>query len=418
MATMTIHGQRVLSGEIPIAGMKNAATPILAACLLIEDEVRVHNVPEIADVRKLLDLLESLGVEVEQDGTVVTLAARNVDLTTLDRSKVKSMRSSILLLGPLLARFGSVRIPEPGGCNIGSRPLTAHIAAIEQLGGTVRKQGEDFACTLKKHRGGTVILPEFSVTATENAILASVLGDGETTILQAAAEPHVQDLCNFLNSSGAKIRGIGTHEIRITGVAKLHGGEYQIIPDTVEVGTFAVLGALLAKKELTLRPVIPEHLTAVLVQLHRIGVPFSIEDDALIVGREKQLQPFKLQTLPYPGFPTDLQASFALLATQAAGMSLIHDPMYEGRFGYGRELTKMGANLLQADPHRLVVYGPTPLTGAHIKSLDLRAGITLVIAAMVAKGDSTIENTEIIGRGYGNIAERLRAVGAKVEERT
>ncbi|MFA6512089.1 MAG: UDP-N-acetylglucosamine 1-carboxyvinyltransferase [Patescibacteria group bacterium] len=415
MATMTITGKKQLSGSISIAGMKNAATPILAATLLVGDEVRVHNVPDITDVRKLLELLESLGVAVQHEGDSLVLSAAHIDPTALDQQKVKSMRSSVLLIGPLLARFGELTIPEPGGCNIGNRSLDAHIAVVEQFGGKVKKDGEMYSFTMKRPSSGTIILPEFSVTATENAVMAAVLAKGETNILQAAAEPHVQDLCNFLNACGARIRGIGTHELSVEGVKKLHGAEYAIIPDTIEVGTFAVLGALLAKK-LELSPVIPEHMTAVLYKLHTLGVPFTLKGNRMTIQSGGDLSSFKVWTGPYPGFPTDLQAPFGVLATQAQGLSLIHDPMYEGRFGYAAELRKMGARVIQADPHRLLIEGKTELFGTHIKSLDLRAGITLLIASLLAEGESVIEESEIIGRGYSNIAERLRAIGADITE--
>lgn len=412
---MTITGKKQLSGSISIAGMKNAATPILAATLLVGDEVRVHNVPDITDVRKLLELLESLGVAVQHEGDSLVLSAAHIDPTALDQQKVKSMRSSVLLIGPLLARFGELTIPEPGGCNIGNRSLDAHIAVVEQFGGKVKKDGEMYSFTMKRPSSGTIILPEFSVTATENAVMAAVLAKGETNILQAAAEPHVQDLCNFLNACGARIRGIGTHELSVEGVKKLHGAEYAIIPDTIEVGTFAVLGALLAKK-LELSPVIPEHMTAVLYKLHTLGVPFTLKGNRMTIQSGGDLSSFKVWTGPYPGFPTDLQAPFGVLATQAQGLSLIHDPMYEGRFGYAAELRKMGARVIQADPHRLLIEGKTELFGTHIKSLDLRAGITLLIASLLAEGESVIEESEIIGRGYSNIAERLRAIGADITE--
>jgi UDP-N-acetylglucosamine 1-carboxyvinyltransferase len=376
--------------------------------------VRLHNVPEISDVRKLLDLLRSLGVQADAQGTTVTLNAKTVNPVDLDRDAVKTMRSSILLIGALLARTGKMTTPEPGGCFIGSRPIDAHISAIEQLGGTVKEDGEDFHFTLKRSGSTTVVLPEFSVTATENAILASVRGAGTVRILQAAAEPHVQDLCNFLNAMGARISGIGGHELLIESVRALHGGEYGIIPDCIEVGTFAALGTLQAK-ELELAPIRADHLTAVFDILRRMGAVMEVEEDRMRVKRAKALSAVKLQTLPYPGFPTDLQAPFTLLATQAEGISLVHDPLYEARFGYALELKRMGAEIIQADPHRIIVQGPTPLIGQHIKSLDLRAGITLLLAGLIAQGESVVERAEIVDRGYSRIVERLTAVGAVVE---
>ncbi len=402
-----------MQGQITVPGAKNAATPILAASLLTTDAVELRRVPEISDVAKMLELLKGLGVKVEQQGEVVRIEATSINLQKLDKQLVKSMRSSVLMFGPLLARCGEVELPEPGGCIIGNRPLNDHLQGLARLGATVTLKHDSYHLTAKGLVGAEV-LPLFSVTATENLIMAAVLAQGTTTIKLAAAEPHVQDLCHFLIKMGAKINGLGSHNLVIEGVKKLHGAKHEIIPDMVEVGTWAVLGAV-GRGRIEIRPVLPEHLDLVLYKLREIGVDFDIKDNVMVVRASRQLKPFRLQALPYPGFPTDLQAPFSVLATQASGTSLIHDPMYEGRLNHIAELAKMGANALIADPHRVIINGPTPLYGREISSFDLRAGATLIIAGLIAEGETLINDVETIDRGYEKLDSRLLALGARVK---
>jgi UDP-N-acetylglucosamine 1-carboxyvinyltransferase len=411
MSNLVIEGGHPLHGEVKVPGSKNAVTPILAATLLTEEECVLHNVPNISDVDKMLKLLQELGAEVKQEGTTVIVKASHLELKHLEPKLVKGMRSSVLMFGPLLARLGEVRLPEPGGCIIGNRPLGAHLQGLAQLGVSVVAEDDVYHLKTKKLIGTNVVLPEFSVTATENIIMAAVLAQGTTIIDLAAAEPHVQDLCKFLLSMGAKISGFGTHRIIIEGVDKLHGTVHQIVPDYIEAGTWAVLAAV-SRGELSISPVIPDHLALILLKLKEIGVLYELKDDTLIVRASRQLKPFKLQAMPYPGFPTDLQAPFSVLATQASGTSLVHDPLYEGRMNHITELIKMGANALIADPHRVVITGPTPLYGREIRSFDLRAGATLVIAGLIAQGETIINDAEVIDRGYERIDERLKTVGA------
>lgn len=413
MGNLVIEGGLPLKGQIVIPGAKNAATPILAASLLTNEEVVINNVPAISDVSRMLDLLVQLGVKVKKEGSQVSLRADNIEAASLNKTLVKGMRSSVLMFGPLLARLGGVVLPEPGGCIIGNRPLDAHLFGLQQLGVEVEIDSDSYRLHAKKLIGTRIVLPEFSVTATENIIMAAVLAQGQTVIEIAAAEPHVQDLCNFLISMGAKIDGVGTHQLIIDGVDKLHGTTYTIIPDPIEAGTWAVLAAV-SRGELLLEPVVPEHLSLVLLKLKNMGVLFEITKNTLKVKASRQLKNFKLQALPYPGFPTDLQAPFSVLATQANGTSLIHDPMYEGRLSYVSELIKMGANAMVADPHRVIISGPTPLYGKEIRSFDLRAGATLIIAGLIAQGETVIEGVEVVDRGYERLDERLTAVGAKL----
>jgi len=415
MSKFIIQGGRKLKGDIVVPGFKNAATPIIAATLLTKDECIINNVPQISDVRKMVEILESLGARAEwSEGHQLTISCKEANIGSIDQSKVKSMRSSVLLLGPLLARFNKVDIFEPGGCIIGKRPLDTHYLALQSLGVEVRLNGEEIHLTVDKLKGATIVLPEFSVTATENVILASVLAEGKTIIKMAAAEPHVQDLCEFLNDMGAKIKGQGTHTIEIEGVSKLHGAEHTVIPDQIEIGTWAVAAAATGG-EVDIRPVRADHLDMLMLKFDEIGVRAVIEGDALKIKPSTDLKCFKLQSLPYPGFPTDLESSFGVLATQCSGTSLIHDPLYEGRMGYINELIKMGANATICDPHRVLITGPTPLYGREIRGYDLRAGAALIIAGLVAEGETVIREAEVVDRGYENIDDRLRSIGADIE---
>lgn len=411
-----IRGGKPLEGDIVVGGMKNAATPTIAATLLVPEPCVISNVPRLSDVERMLDILRSLGSSVEWTGpNELTIDTGKADIGSLDAKAVKSMRSSILLMGPLLARFHEVTIPEPGGCIIGNRPIDDHLRVLQGLNASIR-ENEDGSLNLTTDglKGANGILPVFSVTATENALMAAVTAEGTTVIRLAAAEPHVENLVNFLNSAGARISGAGTHTLVIEGVKRLHGTRQTVIPDQIEIGTFAVLGAL-TKGTLNIRGVVPEHLDIILLTLDRAGVRYELKGDTLVVPAQGRLDAFRLQTLPYPGFPTDLQAPFGVLATQCSGTSLIHDPLYEGRLGYINELAKMGANATICDPHRVVITGPTPLYGKEIRGLDLRAGATLVIAGLVASGETVLHNAVVIDRGYEKVDERLRAVGADIE---
>jgi len=400
MAQFIIEGGQHLRGEIEVMGMKNAATPILTATLLTKKDCVLRNIPNISDVRSVLEIIKSLGGQVDYlDEHTLKISNQDINPRQLEEKAVRRIRSSVLFMGPLLARFGKVDLPEPGGCIIGNRPLDTHIYALEQLGAKIEKKDRFYGIRAERLRGAVIILPEFSVTATENVLMAASLAEGRTVIKLAAAEPHVQDLCNFLNKMGAKIAGIGTHTLMIDGVKELHGAEHTIIPDQIEVGTLAVMAAA-TRGEIKIKHIIPEHLEIILLKLKQVGVNFEVGPDYLQVLPSADLRAFKLQTMPYPGFPTDLQSPFGVLATQCQGTSLIQDPLFEGRMGYVNELAKMGANAIIADPHRVIITGPTPLYGQDIKSLDLRAGATLIIAGLIATGQTTINQAEVIDRGY------------------
>lgn len=414
---LIIQGGRKLEGAIAVNGSKNAAGPLLAASVLIGGTMSFENVPRLTDVLKLLEILEGMGARVEWTGEhALRINTKDMDPTKLDRKRMKSMRYSILLLGPMLARFRKVVVPEPGGCNIGNRPIETHLFALGALGAKSEREADGtLYLEARALKGGYVILPEFSVTATETLIMAAAVASGSTSIRLAAAEPHVQELCTFLNLCGARIRGIGTHDLEIEGVETLEAPKeaWSVMPDMIEMGTFAAAAAL-TRGSLDIGPVIPSHLDATRSLLRRIGVQEEIKGDRWHVQGVAHMNAFKLQAMIFPGFPTDLQALFGLLATQCHGTSLIQEPLYESRLGYLNELAKMGANIIIADPHRAVVSGPTPLYGTEIRSLDLRAGATMILAGLIAEGETIIHDAEIIDRGYEHLADRLRAVGADI----
>jgi len=415
MSKFVIKGNKRLKGEVEVKGMKNAATPILAACLLSQETSVLENLPRIKDVENMIKLLESLGAKtrwLKKDA--LEISPQVLNLHQLDKETIASMRSSILLLGPLLARFGKVEIPEPGGCLIGNRPIETHFEALKKIGAEIKEKRGIFELAAKKLKGTKVILPEFSVTATENLLMAASLAQGETIIKLAAAEPHVEDLGCFLIKMGAKIQGLGTHTLKIKGSKKLRGAKHRIIPDQIEAGTFAVLAAA-SRSEILIKNIVPEHLEIVLLILEKIGVRFNLFKDKILIHPSGNLKAFKVQVLPYPGFPTDLQAPFGVLATQCHGTSLIQDPLYESRMGYVSELVKMGANAIVADPHRVIINGPSPLYGIEVKSFDLRAGATLIIAGLIAHGETIINQAEVVDRGYEQIEERLRGLGAEIK---
>ena len=417
----TIQGGTRLNGEISIPGNKNATTPLLAASLLIQDTVVLDNVPRIADVQNMIRLLQTMHVKIDWTAeNQLTINTTDADITQLDEDLVKSMRSSVLFLGPLLSRFHSVTLPEPGGCTLGNRPLGTHYVALQQLGAAVNVKKTCVEISAKKLKASEIILPEFSVTATENAIMAAVLLSGKTIIKGAAIEPHVQELISFLNDAGAKIELKPQHRIEITGVKKLHSVSHRIAGDPNEFAALAVLGALAADK-IVIHGVRPDHNEMVMLKLADIGVNFTVsqpnknnEVSVTITKSSKKYKAVDIQALPFPGFPTDAQSPFTVLATQAEGTSLIHDPLYESRLIHVPDLIKMGAEATVCDPHRVMITGPTPLVGQNIKSFNIRAGATLMIAGIIAKGETVICDGDIIDRGYQELDQRLNALGAKI----
>lgn len=411
-----IKGGFPLSGKVEISGYKNAAGACLAAALLTDEEVILENLPFVEDIFKILKILESIGVEVTwlNERKIKIKAGSKVDPEKMNFSLIGETRVSVLLIGSLLSRFRNFKIAHPGGDRIGVRPIHTHIEALRKLGAEIRNEGDFYYFDAKNLKGGEIILKEFSVTATENLMMAAVKASGRTVIKGAAAEPQVQDLGEMLKSMGAKIEGLGTHTIIIEGVKKLHSTTHRICPDPIETGTFIVIGVV-TPGEVEIRNIFPDHLDIFLDKLEEIGVNLKRGNDFIKVSFSPNLKSTRVQALPYPGFPTDLLPMIIPLLTQAEGKSLVHDPLYENRFNYIQELKKMGADIEIVDPHRAFVYGKTPLQGLRIESWDIRAGASLIIAALLAEGESIIENVYQIDRGYEKIEEKLKGLGAQIE---
>lgn len=414
MQKFIIRGGKKLSGEIEVKGYKNAATPIITASLLTNEECIIKNMPRIGDVLRLIEIIQSLGVEVSWlTPSTLRIKAEKVDPDKIDFKTIGKMRSSVLLLGPLLARCGKFKMLQPGGCVIGARPIDSHFKALEELGAKITRENGFYCFEAKKLKGKEITLPEFSVTATENVMMAASLTNGTTKIKIAALEPQVQDLLKFLKKMGSKIKFGPFNTVIVEGVKKLHGTEHTVIPDPIEAGTFAI-AAVATKSELVIKNVIKDHLDLVFYKLTEMGAKFEFDGTMLKIKPVGMLSAAKIEARIFPGLPTDLQAPFGMLATQAQGTSLIHDTLFEGRLGYINELNKMGANAIICDPHRALISGPTQLYGTEITSYDLRAGATMIIAALTAQGESVISNIEQIDRGYENIEERLKNIGADI----
>jgi UDP-N-acetylglucosamine 1-carboxyvinyltransferase len=417
-----IEGARPLNGRIRAAGNKNGALPILAACLLTDGEVLLHNVPRILDVQTMLDLLADLGVEVEWLGeNDLRVQAANVTKTELDEELCSKIRASVLLAGPLLARFGSAIVPPPGGDVIGRRRVDTHLHAFQKLGAEI-EANRRFTMRTAGLVGANVFLDEASVTGTENAVMAATLARGETTLGNAASEPHVQDLCRFLVELGADIDGIGTNVLRVTGVESLHGGEHTIAPDHIEVASFIGLGAI-TEGEIVIENCRPEDLVAITPVFTRLGIRMEIEGTSIRVpdGQDLLIEDDvgghipKIDDGPWPAFPADLTSIAVAVATQARGTVMIFEKMFENRLFFVDKLVNLGARIILCDPHRVVVTGPARLYGERMSSPDIRAGMAMLLAALCAEGTSTIGNVREIDRGYERIDERLRALGARIE---
>lgn len=413
MSKLIIEGPTNLQGTIKISGSKNHALPMLAAMLLTTEDVILHNVPDIADVNVMIEILECYGVRIERTRTGLICNAENARPAAIPSELTRKLRASLLVLGPALARFSEAELGFPGGDLIGARPIDSHLNGLKSMGAKVleTEQSIKLKGSLKK---ATVILDEISVTATENLIMASVLTAGITEIRLAATEPHVVALGEFLNSLGAKINGLGSHVLVIEGVDKLGPGEGSIIPDYLEAGTFAIAAAA-SKGEMLIEEFVAKDNDALLNTFMRMGVNFSLIDDRkILIKPSKKLRAVKIRTDIYPGFPSDLQAPMAVLCTQASGVSEIFETMYEGRLQYLFELQRMGAHVNVRDSHVGLVEGPTNLHGTDLISFDVRAGATVLIAAVIAHGKTTIDRIEHIDRGYEHLDGRLRSLGAKI----
>lgn len=417
MTKFVIEGGHHLQGEVQVSGSKNAALPILAATLLTNESCTISNFPDIQDIYTLLEILKSLGSNISYlSNSQITIDNSKVVGNDPDFDKVKKIRASVLILGPLLARFGKVKVTHPGGCHIGARPINVHLKAFEVLGAKARMDDQFYYIEASDGLiGNKLVLDEMSVTGTSNAIMAAVLAKGTTEIQLAAAEPETANLVECLQAMGAKIQGNNSHTLIIEGVEKLHGADLRIIPDRLEAGTF-VIAAAVTHGDVLIKGYVQDHLAIFTNKLRDANVSFKLlENDQIHISRTANIKPVNIRTDIYPGFPTDLQAPFAVLMTQAEGTSKIFETMYDGRLNYLKELAKMGATANILDPHRAVISGPTVLYGKEIESLDIRSGATLILAALIAQGKTTISNAELIDRGYEKIDNKLKLLGVKIE---
>jgi UDP-N-acetylglucosamine 1-carboxyvinyltransferase len=425
MEKLIIQGGVPLHGEVTPSGNKNAALPLLAACLLTDEPVILHNVPEIRDVQAMRLLIESLGVQIETvDNHTWRIHAKQVRPADLDPELCRRIRASILLAGPMVARSGELQLPPPGGDVIGRRRVDTHILALQALGATAAydRAGQVFHFRASQLHGANILLDEASVTATENAIMGAVLAPGQTILRNAASEPHIQELCYFLKLLGAQIENIGSNTLQIQGVPRLTGGEFTIGPDYLEVVSF-IGASVVTKGSIRIKDAGPEYLDMISIVFRRLGVAWEIDGQDVIVPEDQALlvEPDlgdaipEISVMPWPAFPTDLMSIAIVVATQSKGSILFHDWMYPSRMFFIDKLVNMGAHIVLCDPHRSIVQGPTPLFGEKLESPDIRAGMAMVLAALTAQGPSEIRNVSQIDRGYERFDEKFRALGARIE---
>jgi UDP-N-acetylglucosamine 1-carboxyvinyltransferase len=410
---LVIEGGRPLSGAIQIHGAKNAALPILAACIMASGTHTLTNVPKLLDIEVMLQILRSLGCKAEQQADIVTVHTSSAHSSHIPEHLMGQMRSSIFLMGPLLARFGSVTVYQPGGCAIGERKIDLHLKGLQALGAEIVESNNMIVCTAESLSGADIVLDFPSVGATENIMMAAVMADGITTIYNAAREPEIQDLQNFLNKMGADIIGAGTDTITIRGVKALQPCQYRIIPDRIVAGTFMVAAAA-TRGSITLERVNPAHLTSVIHVLKRAGVQIAIDGDIINIScptRPKAVE--RIVTSPYPSFPTDLQSQVMVLLSLADGLSIMKETIFEGRFKHVDELSRMGADI-RVDLNSAFIRGVPRLYGATVEATDLRAGAALVIAGLAAHGTTIVEQIQHIDRGYDRIENMLTSLGAVI----
>ena len=412
MQQLKINGGHRLVGEVRASGAKNAALPILAASLLTAEDLVLHNVPDLADVRTMLQLLEGMGVRVDRQGTDVTLNAGAIVSTRAPYELVKTMRASVLTLCPLVTRFGHAEVSLPGGCAIGARPVDQHIKGLKQLGADVEIKEGYVVARAGRLKGTRIVTDMVTVTGTENLVMAAVLADGITVIENAAREPEVIDLCNCLNAMGARIEGAGTSHLTIEGVEALHGAEHTVIADRIEAGSFFV-AAVVTQGDILVTHCEPHHMDAVLDKLREAGADLDIGRDWVRVRMTGRPKPVSIRTVPHPGFPTDMQAQFMTMNCFAEGTASVTETIFENRFMHVPSLMRLGARI-SIDGHTAVVEGVPTLTGATIMATDLRASASLVIAALAAQGTSTVDRIYHLDRGYERMEEKLRALGADI----
>jgi len=426
MEKFIIEGGHPLNGEMTPAGNKNAALPILAACIMTDQPITLFNVPDIQDVNTMRSLLENLGVSIELlDSSTWQFQAKNVSPKKLDPELLKCIRASILLAGPMVSRMGDFSLTPPGGDVIGRRRLDTHILALRDLGAEAAYEKDKKVFHFKAKNGlsgADILLDEASVTATENAIMAAATAKGDSVIRNAASEPHIQDLCRFLNTLGAKIENIGSNTLHIYGVSNLGGGEFRIGPDYLEVVSY-IGAAVVTRGSIRIKDAGPKDLRMIKLVFNKLGIDWKVEGEDIIVPEEqsREIQPDlgnaipHIGVMPWPAFPTDLMSIAIVVATQSKGTVLLHDWMYPSRMFFTDKLVSMGAQIVLCDPHRIIIQGPNSLIGENLESPDIRAGMALVLAALAAKGKSEIRNINQIDRGYERVEKKLNTLGAKIE---
>ena len=413
MDKLLITGGARLEGEIPISGAKNAALPLMACALMAEEGMVLDNLPALADTNSMCELLNHLGVETQRDGQTVHFAASTAEVTDAPYDIVSKMRASVLVLGPLLARYGRARVSLPGGCAIGTRPVDLHIMGMEKLGAKVTlEDGYVLAEAPSGLKGASIVFPVVSVGATENVLMAAALADGVTTMTNVAREPEIVDLADCFNALGAKITGQGTDTITVHGVARLSSCRHSVIPDRIETGTFA-LAAAMTQGQVKLTHTRPDHLASLFAAMAQSGVQVEINDTDVTVTSDHRPRPVDIITDPYPGFPTDLQAQFMALMCIASGTSQISETIFENRFMHVPELTRMGANI-QVNGGNAVIRGVESLTAAPVMATDLRASVSLVLAGLVAQGETVLQRVYHLDRGYDRLEEKLQNCGANI----
>lgn len=417
MAKFIINGGRKLKGEIAVKGAKNAALKIIPAAILSESPITINNIPAIEDISKSFDLLIDLGAKIEINGSQAIINTKTINKTELLPKLADKFRTSVMFVGPLLARFGEVKFPHPGGCVIGagSRPIDLFLEGFKTFGATIEEEhGRYYHIKAKKLKAATYFFSTVSVTVTESLMMTACLISGTTILQNCAMEPEIEALADYLNSQGAKISGAGTPTIKIEGVSELKAGTFDIIPDRIETGSFALMAAATGS-EIKITKCNPDHIAILLTIFDKIGVKYEKGSDWLLIKENNTITPYDIKTHEYPGFPTDLQSPYVVLMTQAKGTSLVQETIYDRRLIWTDMLSQMGANIIMCDPHRVVISGPCCLHGKKLISPDIRAGIALVIAALLAQGRTEIDNIYQIDRGYEKLDERLRILGADIE---
>ncbi len=413
MKVLEIQGGHKLSGTIRISGAKNSSVALIPAAILADEDVTICNVPEITDTDALSEILEFLGADVRRASESIVINPKSIKNKEIPAEISKKLRASYYFMGSLLGKYKHVEMYFPGGCSIGARPINFHLKGFESLGATVQIEGDKYIVDAKELKGANIYLDFASVGATINIMLAAVKAKGTTVIDNAAKEPEIVNVATFLNNMGARISGAGTSTIKIIGVEKLNGCFHEVIPDRIEAGTYTIIGALIGNY-LKIDNIIPEHIEALTSKLIEMGVELEIGDDYLIVNKPNKYKAVNVKTLVFPGFPTDLQQPFMVLSTQCSGKSVVEETIYENRFMHIPYLQKMGADI-EVNGTKAIIKGPTELRGTEVEATDLRAGASMVAAALIANGTTVIHNIEHILRGYENIVEKLSDVGAKLE---